>query len=101
MDAVGIIQRRRIRFRPFVFFGSFVTNKIMNATEEATPFKVVNDRWQGFGTDMEIGQTIEGNFSPGIATKYLMISSAMIVVFPTPLPPMNILCALLESWMAT
>ena len=37
----------------------------MNATEEATPFKVVNDRWQGFGTDMEIGQTIEGNFSPG------------------------------------
>ena len=65
MDAVGIIQRWCIRFRPFVLLWGFVTNKVMNATVETTAFKVVNDRGQGFCPDVKISKAIEGNLSPG------------------------------------
>ena len=42
-----------------------MADKIMLATVKTPAFKVVNDRRQGFGTDMEIGKAIEGNLSPG------------------------------------
>ena len=64
MDAVGIIQRWCIRFRPFELLWGFVTNKVMNATVETTAFKVVDDRGQGFCPDVKISKAIEGNFSP-------------------------------------
>ena len=42
-----------------------MTHKVMNAAIQATAFKMVDDRGQGFCPDVKIGQTIEGNFSPG------------------------------------
>ena len=32
---------------------------------------MVNDRRQGFGADMKIGKSIEGNFSPGHGNEIL------------------------------